>query len=176
MFVSSGPQLMRTKLKIHCAARVCAPELAQKEETKIESLGSAKAQTQTPPTPLLFSSFSSFYLCVPLSRSGVLWPVQMKCGPHAGPRRRGSRGCFFAVLEPRCASFNLMFQCKFFFHNLSSPHVCNMAGFTLQPLCHYGYQGKAECTLAKEVLYSLFILLPYIHYGCTPRGTRERRL
>lgn len=85
VFVSSGAQLMRAKLKIHCTVSVCV-ERVQKEETKIESGGrmaSAKAQT----LPLL-CSFSSLYLSlspclsVSLSRS---WAVQMKCGPHVGP-------------------------------------------------------------------------------------------
>ena len=71
VFVSSGAQLMRAKLKIHCTVSVCV-ERAQKEETKIESrgrMGSAKAQT----LPLL-SSFSSLYLPVSLSLSRSLVP------------------------------------------------------------------------------------------------------
>lgn len=79
VFVSSGAQLMRAKLKIHCTVSVCV-EPVQKEETKIESgdrMGSAKAQT----VPLLFISLSP-RLSVSLSRS---WAVQMKCGPHVGP-------------------------------------------------------------------------------------------
>lgn len=69
VFVSSGAQLMRAKLKIHCTVSVCV-ERAQKEETKIESggrMGSAKAQT----LPLL-SSFTSLYLPVSLSLSHSL--------------------------------------------------------------------------------------------------------
>lgn len=86
VFVSSGTQLMRAKLKIHCTVSVCV-EHAQKKETKIESggrVGSAKAQT----LPLLcffFLSLSpslSLSLSVSLARS---WAVQMKCGPHVGP-------------------------------------------------------------------------------------------
>lgn len=151
VFVSSGAKLMRAKLKIHCTVSVCV-ERAQKEETKIESggrMGSAKAQT----LPLL-SSFSSLYLPVSLSGS---WAVQMKCGPPCRTTKRGSQGCFFTVPEPPCASFNLMFQCKLFFHKPPSPHVCNMAGFTLQPPRHYGYQGKPKCTVAKATFYCLFI-------------------
>lgn len=83
VFVSSGAQLMRAKLKIHCTVSVCV-ERAQKEETKIESggrMGSAKAQT--PPPLLLFPSLSPcLSVSVSLSRS---WAVQMKCGPHVGP-------------------------------------------------------------------------------------------
>lgn len=160
MFVSSGAQLMRAKLKIHCTVSVCV-ERAQKEETKIESGGrmeSAKAQT----LPLL-SSFSSLYLplslsfCLCLARSFLGCPNEMWASCRT--MKRGSQGCFFTVPEPQCASFNLMFQCKFFFHKLPSPHVCNMAGFTLQPFCLYGYQGKPKCTVAKATFYCLFILL-----------------
>ena len=83
VFVSSGAQLMRAKLKIHCTVSVCV-EHAQKEETKTESggrTGSAKAQT----LPLL-SSFSSLYLPFSLSlRLTRSWAVQMKCGPRVGP-------------------------------------------------------------------------------------------
>lgn len=64
--------------------------------------------------------------------------------------KRGSQGCFFTVPEPLCASFNLMFQCKFFFHKLPSPHVCNMAGFTLQPPRHYGYRGQTKVYSGKS--------------------------
>lgn len=134
---------------LHC-------ECVQKEETKIESgdrMESAKAQT----VPLL-CSFSSLYLCLSLSLcltlSFLACPNEMWASCRT--MKRGSQGCFFTVPEPQCASFNLMFQCKFFFHKPPSPHVCNMAGFTLQPLCHYGYQGKPKCTVQKP-RYCLFM-------------------
>lgn len=84
VFVSSGAQLMRAKLKIHCTVSVCV-ERAQKEETKIESggrMGECKG-TDSPPPLLLFLSLSPcLSVSVSLSRS---WAVQMKCGPHVGP-------------------------------------------------------------------------------------------
>lgn len=156
VFVSSGAQLMRAKLKIHCTVSVCV-ERAQKEETKIESggrVGSAKAQT-LPPLLLLFLSLSPC-LSVSVSLSFLGCPNEMWASCRT--MKRGSRGCFFTVPEPQCASFNLMFQCKLFFHKLPSPHVCNMAGFTLQPPRHYGYGGKPKCTVAKAT----FLLPVYL--------------
>lgn len=83
VFVSSGAQLMRAKLKIHCTVSVCA-ERAQKEETKTErggSMGSAEAQTLPPLLPFLaLSPCLSVSVSLPRSR-----PVQMKCGPRVGP-------------------------------------------------------------------------------------------
>ena len=157
VFVSSGAQLMRAKLKIHCTASVCV-EHAQKEETKTESggrRGSAKAQT----LPLHSSFFLSLSpslspsLCLALSFLGCLNEMWASCRTM----KRGSQGCFSTVPGRQCASFNLMFQCKFFFHKLPSPHVCNMAGFTFQPPRHHGYQGKPKCTVAKAMFYCLFI-------------------
>lgn len=174
VFVSSGAQLMRAKLKIHCTVSVCV-ERAQKEETKIESggrTGSAKADSP-PPLLLLFLSLSPS-LSLSVSLSSVLGcPNEMWASCRT--MKRGSQGCFFTVPEPQCASFNLMFQCKFFFHKLPSPHVCNMAGFTLQPLCHYGYQGTAKCIVAKATFYCLFILLRSLWLPSTWRMRRAPR-
>lgn len=108
VFVSSGAQLMRSKLKIHCVVSVCV-QRAQKEETKIESggrTGSAKAQTLPP--PLLF--FLSLSPCLYLALSFLGCPNEMWASCRT--MKRGSLGCFFTVPEPQCASFNLMFQCK----------------------------------------------------------------
>lgn len=105
----------------------------------------------SPPFPL----FISLSLCLCLALSFLGCPNEMWASCRT--MKRGSQGCFFTVPEPQCASFNLMFQCKLFFHKLPSPHVCNMAGFTLQPPRHYGYRGKPKCTVAKAMFYCLFI-------------------
>lgn len=173
VFVSSGAQLMRAKLEIHCTVSVCV-ERAQKEETKIESggrVGSAKAQT----LPLL-SSFSSLYLplslslCLCLALSFLGCPNEMWASCRT--MKRGSQGCFFTVPEPQCASFNLMFQCKFFFHKLPSPHVCNMAGITLQPPVTMATRANQSELWQKQRFTAC--LFDYVLYGYIPRGTCER--
>lgn len=96
VFVSSGTQLMRAKLKIHCTASVCVVR-AQKEETKIESGGrmrSAKAQTLPPPLPF----FISLAPCVCLALPFLGCPNEMWASCRT--MRRGSQGCFFTVPEP----------------------------------------------------------------------------
>lgn len=142
VFVSSGTQLMRAKLKIHCTVSVCV-ERAQKEETKIESRDCP-------------CSFSPLYL--PLSVLGCSNEMWASCRTM----KRGSGGCFFSVPLPQCASFNLMFQCKSFFHLHPSRHVCNMAGCALQPLCHYGYYAQLKC--AKSGVFH-WLLSCLLHYG-----------
>lgn len=168
VFVSSGAQLMRAKLKIHCTVSVCV-EHAQKEETKIESRGK-KGGVQRHRLSLLLPLFipppPSLSASVSRSLSFLSCPNEMWASCRT--MKRGSQGCFFTVPEPQCGSFNLMFQCKFSFHELSSPHVCNMAGFTFQPLCHYDYGGKSKVYRGKSD-----ILLPVyftVYYSCVPRN------
>lgn len=92
-----------------------------------------------PLTLLLFLSLSPLSARLGLAHSFLGCPNEMWASCRT--MKRGSQGCFFTVPERQCASFNPMFQCKFLFHELPSPHVCNMAGFTFQPPRHYGYQG-----------------------------------
>lgn len=66
VFVSSGAQLMRAKLEIHCAVSVCV-ERAQKEETKIES-GECKGTDSPPPLLSLSPSLSGCSLVLGLSK------------------------------------------------------------------------------------------------------------
>lgn len=65
VFVSSGAQLMRVKLEIHCTVSVCV-ERAQKEETKIES-GECKG-TDYPPFLSLSPSLPGCSLVLGLSK------------------------------------------------------------------------------------------------------------
>lgn len=126
----------------------------------------------SPPFPL----FISLSLCLFLALSFLGCPNEMWASCRT--MKRGSQGCFFTVPEPQCASFNLMFQCKLFFHKLPSPHVCNMAGFTLQPPCHYGYQGKPKCTVAKATFYYPFYLTMFamVTFHVAPvKGTMVKR-
>lgn len=95
----------------------------------------------SPPFPL----FISLSLCLCLAPWFSACPNEMWASCRT--MKRGSRGCFFTVPEPQCASFNLMFQCKLFFHKPPSPHVCNMAGFTLQPPRRHGDRGQTQSVL-----------------------------
>lgn len=77
VFVSSGPELMRTKLKIHCAASVCArarTKRGNKNRARAEQ-GSAKADSTPHPLLLLFSSFFPLFisgsLCLALAFFGL---------------------------------------------------------------------------------------------------------
>lgn len=154
-------------------------ERAQKEETKIESggrEGSAKAQTLPPSSSSLYLPLSlSLRLCLALSLSLSFLACPNEMWASCRTMKRGSRGCFFTVPEPQCASFNLMFQCKFFFHKLPSPHVCNMAGFTLQPPPSLWRPGANQSVLWLKQRFTA-CLFDYAHYGYAPRGTCERRL
>lgn len=122
----------------------------------------------SPPFPLFISL--SPCLCLALSFLGCPNEMWASCRTM----KRGSQGCFFTVPEPQCASFNLMFQCKFFFHKLPSPHVCNMTGFTLQPPPITMATMSSQSIRWQKRRFTA-CLFDYVHYGYVPRGTCERR-
>lgn len=110
----------------------------------------------------LFIPPQSFGLALSLALSLSFLSCPNEMWASCRTMKRGSQGCFFTVPEPQCGSFNLMFQCKFSFHELSSPHVCNMAGFTFQPLCHYDYGGKSKVYRGKsDILLPVYFTVYY---------------
>lgn len=98
VFVSSGAQVMRSKLKIHCTASVCLSSVCvcvhrerERECTKRGNKNrgpmgrrrSVGLGTRALPSPLYLPSLCSFSP-----------PSKMKCGPHVEPPNRGSQACF----------------------------------------------------------------------------------